>query len=199
MARAGLDRATVTQAAARIADADGLDAVSFARIAADLGVKPPSLYNHVDGMTALLDELTLLAIGELLEQSRDAIMGRSGWNALAALAHAQRAYAAEHPGRYTATLRSLHGRGHAGEKIAEAYLAVMLAALRGLGLHGDDALHAVRSLRAAVSGFIELELRGGFGMNLDVDESFARLLRVLEIGTVGWAQPTVATHQANKS
>jgi AcrR family transcriptional regulator len=183
MARAGLDRATVTHAAARIADSEGLDAVSFARVAAELGVKPPSLYNHVDGITALLDELTLLAVSELLEQSRDALMGRGGWEALAALAHTQRTYAAAHPGRYTATLRSLHGRGLPGEKVADAYLAVMLAALRGLGLHGDDALHTVRCLRAAVGGFIELELRGGFAMNLDVDESFSRLLRVLEIGT----------------
>jgi AcrR family transcriptional regulator len=182
MARAGLDRAAVIAAAARIADAEGLAAVSFARVAADLKVKPPSLYNHVDGLPALLDGVTEMAIAELLEDARDAVMGRSGWEALAALAHAQRAYAKAHPGRYMATFRSLHGRGAAGEKIADAYLAVILAALRGLALQGAESLHIVRCLRAAIGGFIELELRGGFGMTLDVDESFDRLLGMLHRG-----------------
>ncbi len=47
------------------------------------------------------------------------------------------------------------------EKIANTYLEVFLAALREYGIEGKTALHMVRSLRAAIGGFIELELRGG--------------------------------------
>jgi AcrR family transcriptional regulator len=185
MPRAGLDRAAVIAAAARIADEEGLDAVNFARVAAALRVRPPSLYNHIESLAALLDAVMALALAELLERSRDAIMGRSGWDALAAMAQAQRAYAAAHPGRYAATFRSLHRPGARGQDVADAYLALFLAVLRGFGLEGDDALHAVRCMRAAVGGFIELEVRGGFGMALDVDESFARLLRMLAAGLGG--------------
>lgn len=179
MARAGLDRGRVIEAAAALADRDGLDALTLARLAAELKVKPPSLYNHVAGMTDLLDGLTLLALTELLERSREAVMGRAGGNALETLAHTQRAYAKSHPGLYAATFRSLHGRGLEAENIANAYLDVFLAVLREYGHQGDEALHRVRCLRAAIGGFIELEHRSGFGLPLDIDESFRRLLAML--------------------
>ena len=55
----------------------------------------------------------------------------------------------------------------------------MLAVLASLDLTGDDALHATRALRATTRGFIDLELAGGFGMPLEVDESWRRLIDTL--------------------
>ncbi len=37
-------------------------------------------------------------------------------------------------------------------------------------------LHAVRGLRSIVPGFVTLEGAGGFGLPLDLDESFRRLV-----------------------
>jgi AcrR family transcriptional regulator len=161
--------------------------VSFSRLAQELKVRPPSLYNHVDGMPSLLDALAALALGQLLDQSRTALMGRSHWDGLAALAHAQRSYAAAHPGLYEATFRSLHRPGAEGAAIADAYLDLFLAALRGFDLHGEDAMHTIRCLRAAIGGFIEIERRGGFGMPVDIDESFSRLLEMLRMALAGGA------------
>ena len=59
MPRAGLTPDSVLDAAARIADADGLPAVTLARLAAELGVRPPSLYKHVDGLDAIHRGLAL--------------------------------------------------------------------------------------------------------------------------------------------
>lgn len=179
MARSGLDRARIVETAAKLADQHGLEAVTVARLAEELDVKPPSLYNHIDGLTALMDALTVLATKQLLDKTQEAIMGRSGRDALLALAHTQRAYAKAHPGLYAATFRSLHGRGPELEHTANAYLDVVRAALREYGYEGKTALHVVRSLRAAIAGFIELELRGGFGMALDVNASFRFLLELL--------------------
>jgi AcrR family transcriptional regulator len=47
MARAGLTRDAVLDAAVSLADADGLNALSMRRLATDLGVEAMSLYNHV--------------------------------------------------------------------------------------------------------------------------------------------------------
>ena len=44
--RAGLDKAMVVQAAADLANAEGVDALSLGRLAERLGVRTPSLYNH---------------------------------------------------------------------------------------------------------------------------------------------------------
>ena len=89
-----------------MADEVGLAQVTFVKLAAELKVKPPSLYNHVESMAALMDELAMRALAGLLDLARGAVMGRVGWDALEALAHSQRAYAKAHPGLFTATFRS---------------------------------------------------------------------------------------------
>jgi len=50
--------------------------------------------------------------------------------------------------------------------------------LDAYGLQGEDALHAARSLRSLVHGFATLEIAGGFGLPLDCDESFRRLVEM---------------------
>ncbi len=42
----------------------------------------------------------------------------------------------------------------------------------GYGLTGDDAIHAIRGLRALMHGFVSLEAAGGFAMPQDLDESY---------------------------
>ena len=43
-------------------------------------------------------------------------------------------------------------------------------------LTGDDTIDAIRSLRAAMHGFVSLELLGGFAIPLDIDRSYERLI-----------------------
>ena len=48
--KVGLNREQVVEAAAAIADRDGLGSLSLATLASKLGVRSPSLYSHVDGL-----------------------------------------------------------------------------------------------------------------------------------------------------
>jgi AcrR family transcriptional regulator len=181
--RLGLSRAEVVEAAARIADAEGLDAVTVARVASQLGIKPPSLYNHVESREHLLRELSLRGLRELGAALTGAAVGRARDDALLATAAAHRRYALEHPGLYAATIRAapdVHDRERV--EAADAALGVILAVLAGYGLEGDDAIHAARALRSALHGFSSLESAGGFGMPTDRDESFERMVATLAAG-----------------
>jgi AcrR family transcriptional regulator len=62
---AGLSRERVLAAALAVADAEGLEAVSFRRVAAELGVTPMALYRYVDDKEALLDGLGDLVLSTL--------------------------------------------------------------------------------------------------------------------------------------
>ena len=86
MPRMGLDAARVVEEAADIADAEGLEAVTLARVADALGVRAPSLYNHVDGRPDLLRAIAVLGVRELAAVLREAAVGRSGADALTAAA-----------------------------------------------------------------------------------------------------------------
>jgi WHG domain-containing protein len=66
--------------------------------------------------------------------------------------------------------------------VAARLVELILPVVRGHGLEGDDALPAVRGVRAALHGFVALEQAGGFGMPQDVDTSFAHLLTTLDRG-----------------
>jgi hypothetical protein len=66
---------------------------------------------------------------------------------------------------------------------------VILAILRGYGLEGDDAIHATRIVRAALHGFVLLEANEGFRIALDLDETFARLVAVLDQGLTAATSP----------
>jgi AcrR family transcriptional regulator len=191
MPRMGLDPARVVNVAASIADVEGLEAVTLARVAGELGVRSPSLYNHVDGRSDLLRAIAVLSVRELAAALREATVGRSGADALAAAARAYRGYAQAHPGRYAATLAAPTRGDDEHRAAATEAVDVMLAVLRGWDIEGDDAVHAVRAFRSAIHGFVAIEAADGFGMAVDVEVSFDRLVATLAEG-LGEPRPATA-------
>ena len=187
--RPGLDRDTVVQAAVDLLDSEGAGTLSLGRLAERLGVQTPSLYNHVEGMPGLLRQLALRNARDLAACMGDAAMGKSGPEAVLAVAEAYRAYIKQHSGLYMASLRAAGAQVQDGSppdaELAEAearVVRIVLAVLASFGLAGEDAIHAVRGLRSVVHGFATLEVAGGFGLPLDCDESFRRLVGMLVAG-----------------
>jgi len=176
MPRAGLTPESVIDAAAAIADADGIDAVTLARLAAELGVRPPSLYKHVESLDAVRRGLALRGAAEANRRVQLATIGKARDDALYALADAYWRFAREHPGLYAASLRAARPEETDIAAAGDAFLGTVLAVLSGYGVTGDDALHATRGLRAIIHGFVSLDAAGGFRLKLDLEESFRRLL-----------------------
>jgi hypothetical protein len=122
------------------------------------------------------------ATRELATALRRAATGRAGADAIAAVAQAQREYALAHPGRYAATVAAPDPDDAEHLAAAADAVDVLTAVLAGAGLDGDDLIHAVRALRSAVHGFAALEASGGFGLDVDRDVSFQRLVDALARG-----------------
>lgn len=176
--RRGLTPQAVVAAATEVVEAEGVAALTLSRVARELGVKPPSLYNHVAGLESLHRDVALRAIRDLDHRLGAAAMGRAGRDALRAIAAEFRAYATAHPGLYELTTRARPD----DEEYAVASLGPVepvIAVLRGYNLHGEEAIHAARMLRAAIHGFVSLERMGGFGLDVDVDRSFAWVVESL--------------------
>jgi len=89
---------------------------------------------------------------------------------------AYRAFAHAHPGLYRTILRAPGPDEPELTAAAQELIDLLLAVLQPLGLSNDEMLHTIRGLRSVLHGFIDLEITGGFGMALDRDESFYRLL-----------------------
>jgi AcrR family transcriptional regulator len=177
--RVGIDRDAVVRAAAKIADDEGWDALTLARVAGKLRVRSPSLYNHVGGLEDLRRELKLLVMHELNTALTRATIGKSRDDAVRALAAAYRAFVKRHPGTYAATMVAAPKNDPAVEAAAGHIVETLLSVLSGYGLDRREGIHAIRAMRSAVHGFVALEIAGGFGIPLDVDKSFDWLVSSL--------------------
>ncbi len=68
-----------------------------------------------------------------------------------------------------------------------AVVEILRATLRHWPLSDDEQVDAIRGLRAALHGFVELERTGGFGMKRAPDDSFDALVTTLIAGLDGSA------------
>jgi AcrR family transcriptional regulator len=182
--RAGLTPASVTEAAAALADEVGFDQLSMGLLAERLGVKAPSLYKHVTNQAELAHRVAILAMIELGDAIRDAIQGLAGSDALAAGAQAMRAYVKQHPGRYAAGDAAARPTGPDDPLIAatKRVMASWAAMLHGYRIDPDQEIHAMRMLRSLLHGFATVEAAGGFQVATDVDDSFAWIIDFIDRG-----------------
>jgi len=186
--RAGLDQASVVEAAVKLIDEEGIEQLSLGRLAERLGVRTPSLYNHVAGLPGLKHDLTLYCLHDLLDLILRSTVGKSRAEAIFALADAYRAYAREAPGRYALTVQAPDPGDQEVQALAQQLVDVVRAVLAPYRLSEEEAIHAIRGLRSIVHGFISLEVAGGFAMPVDLDASFHWLINLF---ISGLSQPTV--------
>jgi len=167
--RAGLNGGDVVAAAAGLADETGYPGLTMGLLAERLGVRTPSLYKHVGGLADLQHRVATLAMTELGEVIRDAVQGRAGFDALAALLTAVRDYVAAHPGRYMATVST---------RVIDSIAAV----LRGYGIGEAEMNHAIRTIRSTIHGFAMLDASRGFQWDANPDQSFDWMIRFIDRG-----------------
>jgi AcrR family transcriptional regulator len=171
-----------------VADEVGLANLTLTAIAPRLGVRMPSLYKHVASADALKRLVTIRATREMADVLARAAVGKSEAAALAAIAGAWREWAGTHPGRYAATVRAPARDDAEHTAAADDALQILLAVLAGYALRGDDAIDAARAFRSTLHGFISLEQAGAFGLPVDVDRSFDRLVAGLSGTLRSWTQ-----------
>ena len=176
MPRIGLDTAQVVEEAGRMADRDGIDAVSISSLARTFGVSHAALYNHIGSVDALRTEIAILGMKELAAVASDATIGRARRDAVTSLAGAYVGYARQRPGVYSTTVRAPDAQNIRHEAAAAALLRVVYQTLSGFGLNGDDLIHVTRHLRSLLHGFVSIEAAGGWGLPIDIDESFRRMV-----------------------
>lgn len=171
--RAGLDLPQIVQTAALLADTEGVEAVTLATVAQRLGVKSPSLYNHVNGLPALRSHLVLYGLTRLNEAIAGSAGGQHGKAAIKNIANAYLSFARQHPGLYSLTLRSSSHEQEEHVKLGEVLVGRLVAVFQPYSLTQEEGIHAVRGLRSLLHGFASIESEGGFGMAVEVNESFS--------------------------
>ncbi|WP_407270932.1 TetR/AcrR family transcriptional regulator [Radiobacillus sp. PE A8.2] len=177
--RIGLTADMIVQVAIDIANKEGTHAVTIASVAKQLNVRPPSLYNHISGLTELHRSMTLKGLIQLHDTLVNATKDHQREAAITALTKGYMSFARKHKGLYEATLDAPKEKDLEITQASEKIVALVLQTLAYLELNEENALHAVRGLRSILHGFASLEQHGGFGIPLDIDESINYTIQTL--------------------
>ncbi|MGE7674334.1 WHG domain-containing protein [Lysinibacillus sp. NPDC094403] len=174
--RMKLDLSIILQKATEIVDEQGLDQLSIGLLAEKLEVRPPSLYNHLDGLNGLKQKLAIQGVKKLNEYMLRAAVGRSGDDAIRAISKAYIQFVREHPGLYDASTRFPDANDQELQQAQESVVQLVLQVLDAYNLQEEMAVHIVRGLRSILHGFTSIEQMGGFGMPLDINKSYSILI-----------------------
>jgi AcrR family transcriptional regulator len=177
-----LTRAQIVAAVVRLADAEGLAAVSIRHVAAELEVRTMRLYSHVTGKDELLELMIDAVYGEirhqagLRETARMLPAAQEVWRAqVRTLAHATRDTIRRHPW----AIDLLGGRPHLGPHAMAVGEATAAALARAPGRDDPYALRAaVGLLNSYLLGALRREigeLRAGESSGLDTAQWQAAL------------------------
>ncbi|GGH39155.1 TetR/AcrR family transcriptional regulator [Paenibacillus segetis] len=180
--RAGLNADLILQAALEIADHQGISAVTLSSVAQKLGIRSPSLYNHVNGLDELRRRIATYALEQLYTRIVAATEGLSGEEGIRAFATSYINYAFEHPGLYEGAQITADQRDDEFSRASEALVHLAIQLLSDYSLSEQEALYAVRGLRSLIHGFASLERLGGFGLPFDLLDSFHFNLNVFLAG-----------------
>lgn len=167
--RPGLSRERIAAAAVEFVDRHGLEAFGVRRLAAELGVDPMSIYNHVPGKAALLDAVSEAVLAEAATGGAESLAATAeDWQELArSIAHGYRGMAMRHP-RVFPLLATRSQRSPA----ALAVLERLTLAMRRAGLDQQVVADAPLILFGFLNGYLLAVLSPG---NPDIAEAVAAL------------------------
>jgi AcrR family transcriptional regulator len=150
---ATLSREAIVEAALRVADAEGLDAVSIRRVAAELGARTMSLYSHIDSKDGLLDLMIEKVLEELLIEDD---LPEDWREAVTVIARREREVSVRHPWLvHLANHRSSVTIGPNGLR----HLDQSVAALAPLKLDPRDAWRIIAAIDDYMLGYVTREVR----------------------------------------
>jgi len=170
--RTSLDAIVVAGRA--LLESEGLSGLSMQAVADRVGVRAPSLYKRVrsrDDLIRLIAEATVAELASRLDAAAVAAQAADPVERLTLLARAVRSFARASPAAYRLLFSPpSEESGASPESIARSASAVLAVAAELAG--PDDALDAARTVTAWTTGFIGMELAGGFRLGGDVDRAY---------------------------
>ena len=166
-------RDEIIDAAGRLLERDGTDGLTMRAIAAELGIRAPSLYKHI----ADKRELEIAVVAAALEQQAEAFerVTASG-DPVPAIAAAYRSWALEHPHLYALMNDQPLPRDELPEGLEERAVLPLLDAF------GGD-MDRARAAWAFAHGMVSLELAGRFPEHADLSAAWRIGLTSIRVTT----------------
>lgn len=175
MAKRGFNRTIILKEAKGLIEEKGLAQFSMRALANRLGMRPASLYNHIEGIEDVYTQLGKYIIQMLIDLQEEASRDKNADDAIRAIAHVYRNFAKEHPELYKIFLGLPMQKHLIPQNKAIKFFKPIVDVLERYPLDTIDIQHFQRIFRSIVNGFIVQEDYGFFAYyEIDREESFRR-------------------------
>lgn len=172
----------VIQAASALADEKGLDHVSLKAVAERLGIRTPSLYNHIQSLEDLLRAVAHSGMGAMNERMARAAIGKSGEAAIRAVAAEYLRFMVEHCGVYeTIQWATWHGTEETETLFAD-YTDLLRKLILSCGWGAEHTTEIVKVLAGFLHGYTTLQLRYAFSDPDRVERELTAALDTVLLG-----------------
>lgn len=152
MPRIGLSREKVIEQAAALANEKGLEYVTITTLADYLGIKKPSLYNHIKSQEDIYHGIMIYGWQNGAEKIAEIIVEEDAHEALRKYAHAFYQYAMDNPGIFEAMLWYNKYKSEELIKATEKVYTFFFAQTDKLHIDREVANHLLRTYRAFLEG-----------------------------------------------
>lgn len=177
------DRETIIETARTLIEQERVEQLSLARLAAELGIKAPSLYRHIPNKATLLQAVNLLTYRQLFLAYETALLasGDDPRDRMLAIFRAHRAFAHANPETYVLAFTATVPEQRPDERALEE-MALPIQELMS-GISGPErSLAALRGALALVHGFVMLELKDQLKREGDLTEAFEEAIAAYLVG-----------------
>ena len=161
-------RQQIVEAARRLLEEEGPAALSMRNVAAEIGIRAPSLYEHVTDKRALESAIIADALNEQGQAQMAFLDSYHGDDPLPGIAKNYRQWALEHPHLYRLVFSRDLDRDEPAVVSAEQVAAQPMRRITS----GD--ISASRAIWAFAHGMVSLELADRFPPDTDIDELWQR-------------------------
>lgn len=178
--KVGLDKKTIIETAANIADEKGIMNVSLKVLANELGIKSPSLYKHFNGgLDELNKELMLYGWRSLENEITRAAIGKSKDDAITSICYAYRNFVSKHKGLFEAMQWYNMYQSEEHLQATQGIIDILFQVLEAYDLTEEQKVHCVRMLRSFLQGFSAIESHDGFGNPTPLNNTFNFALKTI--------------------
>ena len=178
MSAKGLTKDLILAEAVACMESTGQPVVSLHEVARRLGVKTPSLYNHIKNTKELRYEIFQYAIGQFVANQRAATANKRKDEAVRAFAEAYHTFATENKGLYRLIMSIPSEEDERAKEGAIPLLETVVEILTDYGLTEESVAHWQRVFRTILHGFISEEDLGYFYYYKSIDLKKSRDIAV---------------------
>lgn len=182
MTRVGIDKDAIISKAVELVNKVGMEHITLKMLADNLGIKSPSLYNHINGLDDLKKQLMIYGWKQTEQRIIHAVIGVSGYDAIKAMCYAFYDYATENPGIFNVMLWYNKFQSDEMENATSELLSIIFKITKSLNLPDKYCFHLIRTFRGFLEGFFLLVNNGSFGHPLPIMASFDISINILIAG-----------------